>query len=106
MSPSQIAFPPVWLRPALADRCTRDEHLQWLRSCERDALDLPGHTRTELLATFWQDGGFSDGTTFVHRRCGLLKVTVSFSLTVEGEESPSDVVIETSPVYVDALIFD
>jgi hypothetical protein len=101
------AKPFMSIRPLLADPCTWDEHLQWLQSCENDALALPGQTRADLLARFSQDGGFSSFSdeAFVHRRCGLLKASVSFSLTVAGEESPSDVV-ETVSVYVDALIFD
>jgi len=47
----------------LTDLCTRDEHLQWLRSCEDEALALPGRTRADLLATFYRDGGF--GETYV-----------------------------------------
>src|ERR1700681_1632135 len=78
----------VSLRPLLADPCTRDEHLQWLQSCENDALALPGLTRADLLATFYKDGGFSPA--YVHSRCSNLKVDVDLSVTVEGAESPGD----------------
>jgi hypothetical protein len=101
--------PTVPLEPLLADPCTRDEHLQWLQSYENDALALPGHTRAELLATFYQDGGFSGGPrdgTYIHNRCGLLKVDVHFSLTDEGAESPDDVIEAVSLPYLDPPIFD
>jgi hypothetical protein len=98
--PSKAA---VSLQPLLADPCTRDEHLQWLRSCEDEALALQGRTRADLPATFFPDGGFTNGT-YIHPHCFNLKVTVSYSLTVEGEESPSDI-IETVSVYVDAPNF-
>jgi hypothetical protein len=101
--------PTVPLEPLLADPCTRDEHLQWLQSYEKDALALPGHTRAELLATFYQDGGFSSGFsegTYIHHHCGLLKVDVHFSLTDEGAESPDDVIESVSLPYLDLPIFD
>ncbi len=89
--------------PPLADPCTRDEHLQWLRSCENDALALPGLTRTDLLATFHEEGGLSaySERAYVHSRCFNLKVDVHFSLTVEGAESPGDVIETVSPAYID-----
>lgn len=100
--------PTAPLEPLLADPCTRDEHLQWLQSCENDALALPGHTRAELLATFSQDGGLStySEATFILSRCGLLKVDVHFSLKDEGAESPDDVIEAVSLPYVDAINFD
>jgi hypothetical protein len=97
------AKPVVSLRPLLTDPCTRDEHRQWLRTCEDEALALPGRTRADLLATFYRDGGF--GETYVHKRCSYLKVDVDFSLTVEGAEPPDDVLETVSPPYVDAMNF-
>ncbi|HSS47628.1 MAG TPA: hypothetical protein VLX28_01655 [Thermoanaerobaculia bacterium] len=97
------AKPMMPLKPLLADPCTRDEHLRWLQSCEKDALDLPGRTRADLLATFFRDGGF--GETYVHKRCSYLKVNVDFSLTVEGAESPDDVIESVSLPYVEAINF-
>lgn len=91
------------LRPLKADPCTRDEHLQWLRSCEDEALALPGHTGADLLATFYPAGGFSPA--YVHKRCLSLKVDVYFSPTAEGVEPPNDVIDTVSPPYVDAPSF-
>lgn len=91
------------LRPLKTDPCTRDEHLQWLRACEDDALALPGHTGADLLATFYPDGGFSPA--YVHKRCLGLKVDVYFSPPAEGVEPPNDVIEKVSPPYVDALNF-
>lgn len=89
------------LRLLKADPCTREEHLQWLQTCEDEALALPGHTRAELLATFFKDGGFS--AAYVHKRCSYLKVDVDFSLTIEGTESPDDVIEKVSPPYLEAM---
>ncbi|HEY2294595.1 MAG TPA: hypothetical protein VGM86_28170 [Thermoanaerobaculia bacterium] len=93
--------------PPPGDPCTRDAHLRWLRACEGDALALPGLTRAELLNNFIEDGGLStyEDRTYIHRRCGYLKVEVHFSLTHEQAESPDDAVESASP-YVGCAIFD
>jgi hypothetical protein len=65
--------------------------------------ELPGRTRADLLATFFKDGGFSEA--YVHNRCFNFKVDVQFSLTVEGAESPDDVIEAVSPPYVEAVNF-
>jgi hypothetical protein len=98
-------WPSGW--PPPGDTCTQDEHLQWLRSCERDALDLIGLTRADLLTKFREEGGLStyQERTYIHRHCMSLKVRVQFSLTHEEAESPDDVIDSASP-YVGCEMFD
>ena len=92
--------------PLLYDPCTRSEHLQWLKSCEKDAFELLGHTRAELLVKFHEDAGFSAFAerAFIHRTCYYFKVQVHFLLQHDGAESPADVIDHVAP-YVGLYVF-
>ncbi len=96
-----------FLRSSLADPCTRNDHLQWLRSCESDAHALVGLTRADLLRTFHEEGGLSTFSerTYLHRRCHLLKVEIQFSLTHPDTESPDDVIEDVSSPYIGEELF-
>jgi hypothetical protein len=82
--------------------CTRESHVTWLRTCETDALRLPGTTREDLLRVFREEGGISTRTqrTYFHPRCQNLKVTVTFDEVGPADpwgESAQDVVLTAVP---------
>lgn len=75
--------------PATADPCTAAEHRAWLRTCVADATRLgAGDARRAILAAFQPDGGISTFTqqAFVHRRCALVRVEVTFAASAGGRQ--------------------
>lgn len=75
----------------------------------------PGMTRAQLLRIFTVEGGISTIThrTFVHRRCGYIKVDVEFFPQVpffqripKQQERATDVVKEVSKPYLEWCICD
>lgn len=93
----------------VSDRCPAGEEEAWLRQCVAEALDLPGLTRSELLANFRTEGGISTAASrvFVHRRCAHLKVRVAFLLASpeQYEESFGDR-IEAAETYIGTWVVD
>lgn len=84
-------------------RCSKTLLIQWLEGCVAEAKALlPGTPRSVLLETFTTEGGLYtiEQRTFVHRRCTMLKIDVTFS-PARGEtwdsEHPDDEVETITP---------
>lgn len=86
-----------------AHRCSKALLIQWLEGCVADAKALlPGTPRSVLLETFTTEGGIytSEQRTFVHRRCTMLKIDVTFSPArgvTSDSEHPDDEVEMVNP---------
>jgi hypothetical protein len=91
--------------------CPRSLLEPWLNACVRDAKALhPGSTKEALLENFHVDGGISDmvEVRFVHNRCWMLKVLVSFAGgagKIDDWEDP-DARVETVCTYIGIPLFD
>lgn len=92
-----------------SDRCPKTFLIQWLEGCVADARALtPGAPRSVLLETFTTEGGIytSEQRTFVHRRCTMLKIDVTFSPTrgeTRDSEHPDDEVETVTPFLGDSV---
>lgn len=96
--------------PSVASICTRESNLSWFEACVADAQRLVGRTRAQLMESFGPEGGLSTWSerTFIHRRCGILKVRVRFTAKDGRDptsESAEDVVVDSS-AYVGSFVAD
>ncbi len=72
--------------------CPREVLTNWLATCVLDAEALrPGTSRRILLESFRTEGGISSPSerNFIHKRCGMLKIRVTFS-PAHGETGDSE----------------
>ncbi len=94
---TRIGWPP--------QTCSADVLASWLSECVQDAETLlPGTSRRVLLEKFQTEGGISSTTwrTFIHRRCGMLKIRVTFSPArgETGDSEHADDEVETVSPYI------
>ena len=90
-------------------RCTDEEHLAWLQECLSDVQQIQIDMRREdLPKDFYPEGGLQglDSHSYIHRRCDILHVRLSFGLVTRGDWTVSGDTVVSVATYVGAFIAD
>jgi hypothetical protein len=88
------------------------DHAKWVADSLKEMQTIkPGMTRAQLLQIFTTEGGVSSRTQhhYVYRKCGLMKVEVTFSPVGSPQrldEDPRDKIKTISKPYLEFYIAD
>lgn len=94
--------------PPAQDGCSAAERVKWLDACVQDARAIvPGSRRSDVLKHFDEEGGLSTVVrrSYLHHRCSMLKIDVTFRLGRGPGESTDDVVRSVS-AYIGFATWD